>query len=76
MSRLGATQAALDAIPRLSYACGMKVHLAPEDETVARMLERRAQFIEGVSWGIAAADRGDLIDHDEVANPHRAAFQL
>jgi predicted transcriptional regulator len=54
----------------------MKVHLAPEDETVARMLERRAQFIEGVSWGIAAADRGDLIDHDEVANPHRAAFQL
>jgi predicted transcriptional regulator len=38
------------------------------EETVARMLEREAQFIEGVSRGIAAADRGDLIDHDEVVN--------
>lgn len=32
------------------------------------MLERHAQFIEGVSRGIAAADRRDLIDHKEVAN--------
>jgi predicted transcriptional regulator len=38
------------------------------EETVARMLERQAQFIEGVNQGIAAADRGDLIDHDEVVN--------
>jgi predicted transcriptional regulator len=38
------------------------------EETVARMLERQAQFIEGVNRGIAAADRGDLIDHEEVVN--------
>jgi predicted transcriptional regulator len=30
------------------------------EETVARMLERRAQFIEGVNRGIAAADSGNL----------------
>ncbi len=38
------------------------------EETVARMLERQAQFIEGVNRGIAAADRGDLIDHGEVVS--------
>jgi predicted transcriptional regulator len=37
-------------------------------ETVTRMLERRAQFLEGVERGIAAAGRGDLIEHDEVVN--------
>ena len=37
------------------------------EETVARMLQRRAQFLEGVERGIAAADRGDLVEHDEVA---------
>jgi predicted transcriptional regulator len=31
------------------------------EETVARMLERRSQFIEGVNRGVASADRGDLI---------------
>ena len=35
-------------------------------ETVTRVLQRRAQFLEGVERGIVAADRGDLIDHDEV----------
>ena len=38
------------------------------EETVARMLERQAQFIEGVNRGSAAADRGDLIDHEEVVS--------
>jgi hypothetical protein len=32
------------------------------------MLEPQAQFIDGVNRGIAAADRGDLIDHEEVVN--------
>jgi predicted transcriptional regulator len=36
------------------------------EETVARVLERRAKFLEGVELGMASADRGDLIDHDEV----------
>jgi len=37
-------------------------------ETVSSMLERRARFIEGVERGIAAADRGDLVEHDEVVS--------
>jgi predicted transcriptional regulator len=45
------------------------------EETVARMLERQAQFIEGVNQGIAAADRGDLIDHDEVVTRIERLFQ-
>ena len=35
-------------------------------ETVARMLQRQAQFTAGVNRGIAAANRGDLIEHAEV----------
>jgi predicted transcriptional regulator len=38
------------------------------EETVSSMLERRARFLEGVERGISAADRGDLIDHDEVVD--------
>ena len=45
------------------------------EETVARMLERQAQFIEGVNRGIEAAGRGDLIDHDEVVNRIDRLFQ-
>jgi predicted transcriptional regulator len=38
------------------------------EETVARVLRQQAQFIEGVNRGIAADDRGDLIDHAEVVD--------
>lgn len=44
-------------------------------ETVTRMLQRRAQFLEGVEQGIAAADRGELIDHDEVVKRIDRLFQ-
>lgn len=37
-------------------------------DTVAHMLERQAAFVVGVNNGIAQADRGELVDHDEVAN--------
>lgn len=37
------------------------------EETVARVLGLQARFVEGVNRGIAAADRGELIDHAEVA---------
>ena len=37
-------------------------------ETVRSMLERRARFIELVELGIAAADQGDLVEHDEVVS--------
>ena len=36
------------------------------EETVARMLQRQAQFTEGVNRGIASANRGDLIEQAEV----------
>ena len=38
------------------------------EETVSNMLERQADFVEGVKRGIASADRGDLIDHEEVVS--------
>jgi predicted transcriptional regulator len=36
------------------------------EEAITRMLDRHAEFIEGVNRGIAASDRGDLIEHEEV----------
>jgi predicted transcriptional regulator len=36
------------------------------EETVARMLERRAQFLQRVETGVAAADRGELVEDEEV----------
>ncbi|HEY6342628.1 MAG TPA: hypothetical protein VIY49_14130 [Bryobacteraceae bacterium] len=35
-------------------------------DTVARMLESQARFVAGVERGIAAAERGELIDHEDV----------
>lgn len=36
------------------------------EETIVRVLQRQAQFNEGLDQGISAADRGDLIEHAEV----------
>ena len=33
-----------------------------------RYLEDEVRFFEAVQKGIASADRGDLIDHDEVVD--------
>jgi predicted transcriptional regulator len=35
-------------------------------EVLNRYLEREARFIEAVEKGIASADRGGLLEHDEV----------
>ncbi len=35
-------------------------------EVLSRYLEQEARFIDAVQKGIASADRGDLLDHDEV----------
>jgi len=37
-------------------------------DTVAHMLERQPLFVAGVNKGIAQAERGELIDHDDAAN--------
>ena len=44
-------------------------------DTIARMLERQALFVAGVNKGIAQADRGELIDHDDVANRITRLFE-
>jgi predicted transcriptional regulator len=38
------------------------------EETVTTMLERQARFVDGVRRGIASADQGDLVDHEEVVS--------
>ena len=45
------------------------------EEAVLRMLERQARYIEAVNRGIEAADRGDLIDHEEVVDRIERLFQ-
>jgi predicted transcriptional regulator len=37
-------------------------------DTVARMLENQARFIAGVQKGIEQADRGELVEHQDVRN--------
>jgi predicted transcriptional regulator len=58
-----ATQARLDQLA----ASEGKDPAQVVEETVARVLERRAQFLEDVEQGIAA-DRGELVDHAEVVS--------
>jgi len=44
-------------------------------DTVARMLENQARFVAGVEKGMAAADRGELIDHDDVVKRINRLFE-
>ncbi len=37
-------------------------------DTVARMLENQARFVAGVQKGIEQAQRGEVIEHQEVVN--------
>ena len=45
------------------------------EETVSNMLQRQARFVEGVERGIASADRGDLVDHEEVVSSIERLFR-
>ena len=36
------------------------------EETMSRVMKRRAEFIEGVERGVEQADRGEFVDDDEV----------
>ena len=44
-------------------------------DTVARMLENRARFVAGVQKGIAQADRGELVDHNDVVRRINRLFE-
>ena len=45
------------------------------EETLARVLQRQAEFIEGVRRGMAAAERGEVISHQEVVARIDRLFQ-
>ena len=44
-------------------------------DTVARMLENQARFVAGVEKGIAQADRGEVIDHQDVVKRVHRLFE-
>ena len=44
-------------------------------ETVKRMLESQARFMEGVERGIEQADRGETVDHHEVRDRIHRLFR-
>jgi len=45
------------------------------EKAVSNMLQQQACFVEGVRRGIASADRGDLIEHEEVVSRINRLFQ-
>ena len=44
-------------------------------DTIARMLESQARFVAGVEKGIPAAERGELIDHEDVVKRINRLFE-
>jgi predicted transcriptional regulator len=54
-------------LQQVASANGKDVEQLVKD-TVARMPENQARFIERVSKGIEQADRGELVEHKDVVN--------
>ncbi len=52
-------------LQQVAVANGKKPEQLVQD-TVARMLENQARFVAGVEKGIAQADAGELVDHQDV----------
>jgi predicted transcriptional regulator len=52
-------------LQQVALANGKNVEQLVTD-TVERMLENQARFVSAVKRGIAQADRGEFIEHDEV----------
>jgi predicted transcriptional regulator len=61
-------------LQQIALASGKDAEQLVKD-TVARMLENQARFVAGVQKGIAQADRGDLIDHDDVVRRINRLFE-
>ena len=53
-------------LTQLATRIGKKDAQEVVQETITRLLENEARVIEAVKRGIASADRGDLLEHDEV----------
>ena len=45
------------------------------EQVLSRYLEDHKRFIEAVNVGIAAADRGEFVDHDEVGRRIKQILQ-
>ena len=54
-------------LQQVAFANGKDAEQLVKD-AVACMLENQARFIEGVQKGIERADRGELIEHKDVAS--------
>ena len=52
-------------LQQVALASGKEAEQLVKD-TVVRMLENQARFVAGVEKGIAAADCGELMDHEDV----------
>jgi len=54
-------------LQQVAHANGKNAEQLVKD-TVSHMLERQSRFVDGVIQGIVQANRGEFVDHDEVAN--------
>ena len=54
-------------LQQVAFANGKNAEELVKD-TVARMLANQARFIAGVQRGIEQADRGELVEHQDVVN--------
>jgi predicted transcriptional regulator len=44
----------------------LEVPLTPEQEAELEAIKREARFVAAVKGGIASAERGDFVEHEEV----------
>jgi predicted transcriptional regulator len=61
-------------LQRVALANGKDAEQLVKD-TVVRMLEDQARFLAGVEKGIAAAERGELLDHEDVVKRINRLFE-
>ena len=61
-------------LQQLAIANGKDAEQLVKD-TVARMLENQEHFVAGVQKGINQADRGELVEHQEVVDRVNRLFR-
>jgi len=61
-------------LQQVAFANGKGAEQLVKD-TVSRMLENQAHFINGVQRGIEQADRGEFVEHQEVRRRIDRLFQ-
>ena len=51
---------------QLATRTGKDAEQVVQDTVTRRMLDEEVRFVEAVKRGMASADRGDFVEHDEV----------